>query len=106
MQKYNYGDYIKIRDDISYEGKWWLKPSRKGEVAIIMYSYAEKFPNNFIKINGECYSPGTENDYCLFFSNAGEVCWYSSEQLELIEKNRLDILEEWKKNMPTVREYY
>ena len=55
--------------------------------AIVLNTYADEF--------------GGENDHsmCLFVNGHGEVSWYEPCNLELIEHDRKDILDGWKKEM-------
>lgn len=41
---------------------------------------------------------GCNDKYGIYIKNKGEVAWYHEHQLELIEKNRLDLLKKWIKD--------
>ncbi len=69
-QKYHKGDYVMIINDCE---------------AIILFSYKDKF------------GYGDVNDYGIHIKNRGPVAWFDEKQLNLIELNRLDLLEIWEK---------
>jgi len=81
MQKFNKGDHVMVAKDL---GKSMSHFTNDCE-AIVMYTYAEK------------YWGDDHKSYCLHIKGRGKSSWYYEHQLELIEANRLDLLEEWER---------
>ena len=81
MQKFKKGDHVKIADDLGAT----MSHFTSGVEAIVQYSYADKFGGN------------NTNSYSLYIKNLGSSSWYYESQLTLIEANRHDLLEKWKK---------
>lgn len=80
MQKFHEYDLVYISKDLGNSMRHFLSD----RTAIVIGSYADKY--------------GRDNDdsYTLYIQGNGEVSWYYASQLTLIEKNRIDLLEEWK----------
>ena len=81
MQKFNKGDHVMVAKDL---GKSMSHFDNDCE-AIVMYTYAEKY-----------WGYGHKS-YCLHIKGRGQSSWYYEQQLELIEANRLDLLEKWER---------
>ena len=79
MQKFNKGDHVQIAKDLGQNMSHFTSDCE----AIVMYTYNEK------------YGGGNIDSYCLHIKGSGKVSWYHEHQLELIEENRLDLLEQW-----------
>lgn len=80
MQKYYKGDYVRIAKDLGSSMSHFKNDCN----AIIIGSYKDLYKGNNIK------------SYTVYIQNYGTSAWYDENQLELIEKNRLDLLEQWK----------
>lgn len=90
-QKFQFGDLVEVASDL---GNSMSHFPGKGETAIVMGSYRDK------------YGGDNTNSYTLFFLEYGEVSWYYASQLTLIQSGAFDILHEWKtvKNMKQKKE--
>ena len=80
-QKYKNGDLVRIADDLGPT----MRHFRSSADAIILYSYNDKF------------GCGDTDNYALHIKDSGFHAWYKEHQLTLIEKNRLDLLDEWER---------
>ncbi len=80
MQKFHKGDLVKIADDLGE----LMRHFKSGTEAIVDYSYNDRY--------GGCDT----KSYSLTFRNGTTCSWYEESQLELIEKNRIDLLKQWK----------
>lgn len=79
MQKFKKGDHIQVAKDLGSMMSHFTSDCE----AIVMYTYSEK------------YGGGDIDSYCIHIKGQGEVSWYEEHQLELIEADRLDLLNEW-----------
>jgi hypothetical protein len=79
MQKFKTGDFVRIAKDLGP----LMKHFQADCDAIVMYSYNDK------------YGGGDTKSYCLYLRGRGTSSWYSEEQLNLIEPNRIDLLKQW-----------
>jgi len=79
MQKYNKGDHVQVAKDLGP----MMSHFESDCEAIVMYTYSEE------------YGGGDIDSYCIHIKGCGQVSWYHEPQLELIEANRLDLLEQW-----------
>jgi hypothetical protein len=84
MQKFKYGDLVKITNDIDN----YMSHFPSGCEAIVLYSYSDKF-------GGSGYN---KKQYCLYLEDCGEVSWYDEHQLTLIESDKVELLNEWKQH--------
>lgn len=73
-QKFKRGDYLRVER----EGKNKMN-------AIVLGSYADEFGGDNI------------DDYSLYIEGWSESAWYDVDELTLIEKNRMDLLDKWEK---------
>ena len=71
MQKYHKGDLVRVAKDLCD--------------AIVMYTYKERYGGDSRQ----------EKSYCIHIKGKGQTSWYNEQQLELIERNRLDLLQQW-----------
>ena len=78
-QKYNKGDYVHIVKDLGPHMSHFESDCE----AIVMHTYDEAFGD------------GDIDSYCLYIKGHGRVSWYYENQIELIEANRLDMLDQW-----------
>ena len=77
-QKFFRGDLVQIADDLGRS----MRHFEKGCQAIVIGSYAEL-----------CSDKESVDDLCLYILPAeGEISWYHSHHLTLIEPNRYDLL--------------
>lgn len=90
MQEFKKGDHVKIAENYSSGSMWekgeW-KPTlndRAGKEGIVIASYSDQFG-----------TPGTGGAYTIYIKGQGEVSWFPSSVLTLIEVDRLDKLKEW-----------
>jgi hypothetical protein len=54
--------------------------------AIVMYTYADRYGGN------------DRDNMCLFVNGHGETSWYKPCNIELIDNDRKDLLDKWKKD--------
>lgn len=80
-QKFQKGDLVRIADDLGPG----MSHFTSGVEAIVIGSFADK------------YGGRNRRDYTLYLRGGGECSWYKEHQLELIERGRLDLLEDWKR---------
>ena len=79
MQKFHKGDLVHVAKDLGP-----MMSHFKADVdAVVIGSYADKFGGDNTK------------SYTLHLKRSGECSWYKEHQLSLIERNRMDILEQW-----------
>lgn len=78
-QKYAKGDHVQVAKDLGEH----MSHFESNCEAIVMYTYYERYGGDDI------------DSYCLHIKNKGESSWYEEHQLTLIEKDRLDLLDEW-----------
>ena len=83
MQKYKNGDHVMIAKDL---GKCMRHFSSDCE-AIVIGSYKDQ------------YGGDDEKSYTVHIKGGGQSSWYEEWQLSLIEKNRVDLLEKWEKEL-------
>lgn len=81
-QKFKRGDYVMIADDLGPMKSHF----ESGCEAIVIGSYADQYAGDDTK------------SYTLYLRNSGKSSWYGEHELTLIEKNRLDILDQWEKD--------
>lgn len=79
-QKFKKYDLVKIDDNLGDS----MSHFTSGCEAIVIGSYADE------------YGGDDTNSYTLYLKSEGECSWYYEEQLTLIERNRKDLLDEWK----------
>lgn len=79
-QRFNKGDYVRIAKDLGHGMDHFIADCD----AIVIGSYADKYGGNDTK------------SYTLHIKGHNQHSWYHEHQLELIEHDRLDLLEEWK----------
>lgn len=79
IQKYQRGDHVHVVKDL---GACMVHFESDCE-AIVIASYKEQF---------DC---GDTSQYTIHLKGRGDCAWYGEHQLELIEANRLDMLEKW-----------
>ena len=80
MQKFNKGDHVQLAKDLGRNMTHFQSDCE----AIVMHTYDEKFGGDDI------------DSYCVYIKGGGETSWYKEHQLSLIEKNRIDLLDQWK----------
>jgi hypothetical protein len=80
-QKFKRGDHIKIADDLGKS----MAHFQSGVEGIVIGSYADK------------YGGKTIDSYTIHIKGHGQVSWYYENQLTLIKKGRIDLLEVWEK---------
>ena len=80
-QKFHYGDLVRVAKDL---GKHMSRFGNDCD-AIVISSYKDQYGG-----------AEREPSYTLFIKDRGGVSWYYEHQLSLIEKNRVDLLVEWK----------
>lgn len=78
-QKYNKGDHVRVVKDLGR----CMSHFQSDCEAIIVGS------------NHDQYCGGKTSSYTIYIRGRGEVSWYHEHQLKIIEKNRLDLLEQW-----------
>jgi len=79
MQKFNKGDYVQIAKDLGESMSHFTSDCE----AIVIGSYADQ------------YGGSDTNSYTLHIKGEGRSSWYYGEQLELIEADRIELLEQW-----------
>lgn len=79
-QKYHKGGLVHVAKFLGSE----MSHFKNDCDAIIIGSYRDQFVDS------------NDKSYTLFIKDHGEVSWYEEHQLELIERNRNDLLVEWK----------
>jgi len=79
MQKYNKGDHVQVAKDLGQSMSHFQNDCE----AIIIASYDDQ------------YGGGNTDSYTIHVKGGGQTSWYYEHQLELIEANRLDLLEQW-----------
>jgi len=80
MQKYAKGDRVRIVKECSK----YMRHFPQDCEAIVIGSYADQWGGT---------DTGT---YTLYIKDEGEVSWYAEERFSLIERDRLDLLTQWK----------
>lgn len=80
LQKYNKGDHVQVAKDLGP----MMGHFQSNCEAIVEYTSNEE------------YGDGDIVSYSIYIKNRGSVAWYEAHQLDLIETNRLDLLEQWK----------
>jgi hypothetical protein len=94
MQKYHMGDHVLIKGIGDRPRKRKLGPNafsysfgaREDKEAIVEYSYADR------------YGGDDEKSYSVYVKGEGSQSWQLEHTLELISKNRCDLLEQWRKD--------
>jgi hypothetical protein len=81
MQKYHKGDLVHVVKDLGACMSHFTSDCD----AIVMYTYKEQY-------GGDSQQ---EKSYCIHIKGKGETSWYEEHQLELIERNRLELLQQW-----------
>ena len=81
MSEFKKYDHVMIKDLSQCPGISHFPHSTD---AIVLNTYADEFG-------------GDDQDMCLFVKDHGEVCWYAPDTVDLIEHDRKDLLDEWKK---------
>lgn len=79
VQKFNKGDHVKVIKDLG-SGMGHFQSDCE---AIVIGSCADQYGGN------------DTNSYTLHIKDFGQVSWYYEHQAELIEANRVDLLELW-----------
>lgn len=82
-QKFHKGDLVHVAKDLGSSMRHFTADID----AIVIGSYRDQYGG----------TERNEKDYTLHLANHGQVSWYHEHQLELIEANRLDLLEQWEK---------
>ena len=80
-QKFNKGSLVRVAKNLGSS----MSHFQSDCDAIIIGSYADQFGGEDVK------------SYTIYIKGSGETSWYNEHQLELIEENRSDLLENWKK---------
>lgn len=81
-QKFNRGDLVHVAKDLGE----CMSHFTADVDAIVLYSYGDEY--------GE---PGSGGGYGLHLKDHGQCAWYEENQLALIDRNRSDLLEQWKR---------
>jgi hypothetical protein len=79
MQKFHNGDLVHVTKDLGPHMAHFTSDID----AVVIGSYADQFGGN------------NRKSYTLHLKGRGQSSWYEEHQLSLIERNRLDILEQW-----------
>lgn len=79
-QKFHHGDLVHVAKDL---GEWMAHFDNDID-AIVLYTYKEQCGGS------------DEKSYGLYLKGRGECSWYYEWQLELVEKNRQDLLAQWR----------
>lgn len=83
-QKYHKGDHVQVAKDLGESMSHFTSDCE----AIVIGSYTDQ------------YGGGRESSsYTLHLKGRGQSSWYDEWQLELIEANRLDLLEQWEEEL-------
>ena len=80
-QLFNKGDLVRVAEDLGNSMLHFTNDC----AAIIEYSYADR------------YGGDDTSSYAIYTKNDGGIAWYKEGQLTLIEKDRADLLDQWKK---------
>lgn len=80
-QKFHKGDLVRVAKNLGFS----MAHFTADVDAIVIGSYADE------------YGGGNTNSYTLHLKGQGKCSWYYENQLELIESNRLDLLEQWER---------
>lgn len=86
MQKFHYGDHIKIADD--YSSAFKAEPGEDFKPILSQWAGKEAI-----------VIEGGSGDCSLYIKNQGEVAWFPARSLILIKKNALELLKKWKEEM-------
>lgn len=81
IQKYHHGDLVQISTNLGP----MMSHFENNKRAIVIGSYKDQFGGSNIK------------DYTIWIEGSGECSWYPERTLNLIERNRDDLLREWQK---------
>ena len=88
MQKFSNGDHVRVAKDLGESMSHFESDCE----AIVLYSYIERYGGH-----GANYKAGDTEEYSIHIKKHGQHSWYYGSQLKLIEHDRLDLLEVWKK---------
>lgn len=80
QQKFKKNSVVRIADDLGDS----MSHFPNGELAVVEYSYAERFWGNDTK------------SYSLYLEDRGSVAWYHEEQLEFVSEDGEALIEQWK----------
>lgn len=78
-QKFNKGDHVQVAKDLGSS----MSHFPSGCEAIVIGSYADQHGGNDTK------------SYTIHIKGSGQTSWYYENQLELIEVDRIDLLDQW-----------
>lgn len=78
-QKYHKGDHVKVAKDLGST----MSHFKNDCEAIVISSYKDAFGGSNI------------SSYTLFIKDSGECAWYEEEQLTLISKREIKLLNKW-----------
>jgi hypothetical protein len=79
MQKFNKGDHVMVAKDLGSTMSHFQNDCE----AIVIGSYADEYGGDNV------------TSYTLHIKGSGKCSWYKEHQLELINRNCLDLLEQW-----------
>ena len=79
MQKFHKGDLVHVAKNLGSH----MSHFKSDVDAIVIGSYSDQFGGD------------DTSSYTLHLKGSGESSWYEEHQLALIEKNRIDLLEQW-----------
>lgn len=88
MQKFTKGDLVRVAEDLGEDMSHFENDCN----AIVIGSYAEQYGGN------------DYTSYTIYIENHGKTSWYDENQLVLIEKNRLDLLQKWEQTKKEEKE--
>ena len=79
--KYKKGDHVQVAKDLGR----CMSHFQSDCEAIVIYSYADR------------YGGSNTGSYSIHIKGSGKVSWYEEHQLEMIQADRLDLLDLWEK---------